>query len=134
VCTANPSFVLHNLSPGPILEVNITGSVTYPSNTIPSPSVASSISPPAQTALTTSSFSGHSVAIGVGVGVPLAVALVLAVAWAVRERSKRTKVLGGLAGPVEADGAAVGYHEGKNGWKHQGFQGELDGRRLHELQ
>jgi hypothetical protein len=134
VCTAEPSFVLHSLKPGPIRQVNITGNATFSSSG--SGSTSGTTLPPAQTSSTPSSSNNHSLVVGVGVGIPLAVALITAIAWALWERSKRLKAVGkSAAGPAEVYSSGLGCYDAKNGTKEPIVGGELDGQRQpHELQ
>jgi hypothetical protein len=132
VCTADPSFVLHSLQPGPIRQINITGNLAHPFNTT-SPISSDSNSTSNSTQTTSAPPSGnHEVAVGLGVGIPLAVAFVLAISWAFWERSKRQRVARNVAaGPAEIDGPSVGYSDTK--FKQQ-IPGELGDHSPHELQ
>jgi hypothetical protein len=138
VCTAEPSFVLSSLNPGPIRQVNITGNST--SSSSDSGSTSDTVLPPAQTSSTSPSSNNHSLAVGVGVGIPLAVALVSAIAWALWERSKRLKGVGKPAPyPAEVASSGLEYYSVKNGTKEPIIRSELDGQRQptheqHELQ
>lgn len=93
-CTASPSYILHNLFPGPILQLNITGNSSHPWNTT-SPDGSQSTTVTSSAATTSSchpnSTNDNSLPIGLGVGIPFAVALLLAVVWALWERKRRFK-------------------------------------------
>lgn len=135
MCTAQPSYLLHNLQPGKIRQVNITGLTANPYNISFTPTTSSAASSGSGTSssdpqpIQAKSSSGHEVAVGVGVAVPLGVLLILAIVWALWERRKRRKME--LAGPIELSGTGMGATSSDKkiaGEQQHIYGGEMSGR------